>query len=263
MHALVDAVAAANPRTVVTVESSGPVLMPWAGRVAGILEAWYPGTEGGHAIANVLFGRVNPSGRLPATFPQSESQLPRPVRPGGATEQDVFTLNYSEGAAVGYKWFDKNNLQPLFPFGYGLSYTTFAFGAPTAAAHPDGSVGVDVPVRNSGPVRGMEVAQVYVSPVGGGWEAPKRLGGFQKVDLAPGQAKTVHIKIDPRLLAMFDQSTHQWRIAPGSYRLVVGDSSRDSRGTAIVRLPGLTLPSDWRPGLRAAAPQGSPAERGL
>jgi beta-glucosidase len=237
--------------------------MPWAGHVAAILEAWYPGTEGGQAIADVLFGRVNPSGRLPATFPQSESQLPRPVRPGGATEQDVFTLNYSEGAAVGYKWFDKNNLQPLFPFGYGLSYTTFGFGVPTAATHPEGSVSIDVPIRNSGAVRGMAVAEVYVSPVAGGWEAPKRLGGFQKVDLAPGRTKTVHITIDPRLLATFDESAHQWRIAPGSYRVVVGESSRDNRGSAIVRLPGLTLPSDWRPGLRAAAPQGGPAERGL
>jgi beta-glucosidase len=261
--ALVDAVAAANPRTVVTVESGGPVLMPWAPRVAGILEAWYPGTEGGQAIANVLFGRVNPSGRLPATFPQSESQLPRPVRPGGATEQDVFALDYNEGAAVGYKWFDKNNLQPLFPFGYGLSYTSFTFGAPTAVAHTDGTVGVDVSVRNSGLVRGMEVAQVYVSPVAGGWEAPKRLGGFQKVDLAPGQAKTVHITIDPRLLARFDEGTHQWRISPGSYRVTIGESSRDIRRTATVNLPGLALPADWRPGPPAAVPQTGAAERGL
>jgi beta-glucosidase len=245
--ALVDAVAAANPRTIVTVESNGPVLMPWASRAAAILEAWYPGTEGGQAMANILFGKVNPSGRLPATFPQSESQLPRAVRPGGKSEEDVFTINYNEGAAVGYKWFDKNNLQPLFPFGHGLSYTTFTFGVPKATAKPNGVVTVDVPVRNSGPVRGMEVAQIYVSPAAGGWEAPKRLGGFQKVDLAPGKARTVRIAIDPRLLATFDESAHQWRISPGSYRVMVGASSRDIRRTAIVNLPELTLPSDWRP----------------
>jgi beta-glucosidase len=246
--ALVDAVAAANPHTIVTVESSGPVLMPWASRAAAILEAWYPGTEGGQAIANVLFGKVNPSGRLPATFPQSESQLPRAVRPGGKSEEEVFTIDYNEGATVGYKWFDKNNLQPLFPFGHGLSYTTFTFGVPKATVNPGGVVTVDVPVRNSGAVRGMEVAQVYVSPTAGGWEAPKRLGGFQKVDLAPGQGRTARITIDPRLLATFDASAHQWRISPGSYRIMIGESSRDIRRTAIVNLPGLTLPSDWRPG---------------
>src|SRR4051812_8393929 len=190
--ALVEAVAAANPRTIVTVESGGPVLMPWASRVAGILAAWYPGTEGGQAIANVLFGRVNPSGRLPATFPASESQLPRPVRPGSKSEEEVFPLDYSEGAAVGYKWFDRNDLKPLFPFGHGLSYTSFGLGTPRAAAQADGSVSVDVPVTNTGRMRGMEVVQVYVSPAAGGWEAPKRLGGFHKVDLAPGEAKSAH-----------------------------------------------------------------------
>jgi beta-glucosidase len=260
--ALVEAVAAANPRTIVTVESSGPVLMPWAGRVPAILAAWYPGTEGGQAIANVLMGRVNPSGRLPVTFAQSESQLPRPVRPGKDSEMDVFTIDYSEGAAVGYKWFDKNNLKPLFPFGHGLSYTSFVLGAPTATAQPDGSVSVDVAVRNSGRVRGMEVAQVYVSPAAGGWEAPKRLGGFQKVDLAPGESKTVRIAIDPRLLAMFDDAAQQWRIAPGSYKIMVGHSSRDIRGTATVNLPGVTLPSSWRPGQPASASGPRHGERG-
>ena len=245
--AVIEAVAAANPHTVVVLETNAGVMMPWAARVPAIVEAWYPGRAGGRAIVNVLTGRVNPSGRLPATFPASESQLPRPVKPGGNTETESFQLPYAEGAAVGYKWFDRQNLQPLFPFGYGLSYTSFALGTPVAAANRDGSVTVRVPVRNTGPRRGMEVAEVYVSPVAGGWEAPKRLGGYRKVDLAPGASQTVQVTIDPRLLAIFDEASHQWRIAPGAYRVMAGESSRDIRGTTTINLPGLTLPASWHP----------------
>jgi len=261
-NALIDAVAQANPRTAVVLETNAGVAMPWVSRVAAIVEAWYPGRAGGKAIANVLTGRVNPSGRLPVTFAASESQLPRPVRPGGNSENDAFDLQYTEGAAVGYKWFDKNNLQPLFPFGYGLSYTSFALGSPVPTANADGSVTVRVPVRNTGGRRGSEVAQVYVGPVASGWEAPKRLGGFQKVDLAPGASRTVSVTIDPRLLATFDEASHQWRIAPGAYKVMVGQSSRDITGTAAVNLPGLTLPSNWRPGPAAAAPAATRGERG-
>jgi len=260
--ALIEAVAAANPRTAVVLETNAGVAMPWASRVPVILEAWYPGRAGGKAIANVLSGRVNPSGHLPVTFYASGSQLPRPVRPGGNSEMDKFTIDYSEGAAVGYKWVDRNNLQPLFPFGHGLSYTRFEIGGVTATPWPDGKVVVEFPVRNVGKVRGMEVAQVYVSPLNGGWEAPKRLGSFAKVDLLPGSYKTVTTIIDPRLLATFDEASHQWRIAPGAYRVMVGDSSRDIRRSAIINVAGLTLPSNWHPAETAAAPAPMRGERG-
>ena len=263
--ALIEAVIAANPRTAVVLETGGPVLMPWASRVPAIVEAWYPGTSGGKAIANVLTGAIDPSGRLPVTFPQGEGQLPRPVRPGtGLADRQMFSVDYSEGATVGYKWFDAHSLQPLFPFGYGLSYTRFEFGPATAVANSDGSVSVQVAVRNVGQRGGRDVAQVYVSPVAGGWEAPQRLGGFKKVDLAPGAAQTVSVTIDPRLLATFDNASKQWRIAPGSYRILVGESSRDIRQTVSLELPGLTLPSNWRPAQAqtAAAPAPSSGERG-
>lgn len=259
---LIEAVATANPRTAVVLETNSGVAMPWASRVPVILEAWYPGRAGGKAIANVLIGRVNPSGHLPVTFYASEAQLPRPVRPGGNSEMDQFTIDYSEGAAVGYKWVDRNNLQPLFPFGHGLSYTRFELGVPKAYANGNGTVNIGFSVRNIGKRRGMEVAQVYVSPVSGGWEAPRRLAGFKKVDLAPGESKAVTLEIDPRLLATFDEASHQWRITPGAYRLSVGDSSRDLRGSTTVTLKALTLPSNWRPGMGAVVQTTPHGERG-
>jgi len=260
--ALIDAVAQANPRTAVVLETNAGVAMPWASRVPAIVEAWYPGRAGGKAIANMLTGKVNPSGHLPTTFAVSQDQLPRPVRPGGNSEKDQFALPYTEGATVGYKWFDAKNLQPLFPFGHGLSYTQFEIGQPTARANPDGTVSVQFSIRNVGQRRGMEVAQVYASPVSGGWEAPKRLAAFQKVDLAPGASRTVSVTIDPRLLAMFDNASQKWRIAPGDYRIAVAQSARDLRGSVTVTLPALTLPSNWRPGQTAAAPAALRGERG-
>lgn len=260
--ALIDAVAAANPRTAVVLETNSGVAMPWAARVPAIVEAWYPGRAGGKAIANVLTGRVNPSGHLPVTFYQSDAQLPRPVRPGSSSEMDEFTLPYSEGAAVGYKWMDAKNLAPLFPFGHGLSYTSFDYGPISAAPGANGGVRVQFTLRNSGRRRGMAVGQVYASPAGGGWEAPRRLVGFSKVDLAPGASKTVTVDVDPRLLASFDEAAHAWRIAPGSYTLILGASSRDLRSNTSVTLPGLTLPSNWRPGQAVAAPAPQRGERG-
>ena len=245
---LVEAVARANPRTVAVLETGGPVLMPWAARVPAILEAWYPGTAGGDAIANILTGRVNPSGRLPVTFSASEAQLPRPVRPGtGLKDGDMFSINYDEGATVGYKWFDARKLEPLFPFGHGLSYTQFAYSGLRAAPLPAhrGSVRVSFTVRNTGRVAGMDVPQIYVAPAAGGWEAPKRLGGFKKLSLAPGEARSVSVDVDPRLLATF--SGNRWRIAAGQYQIMLGASSRDLRQTASVRLPAVTMPDSWRP----------------
>jgi beta-glucosidase len=259
---LIDAVAAANPRTVVVLETNVGVAMPWAASVPAILEAWYPGTKGGAAIANILTGRVNPSGHLPVTFYASEAQLPRPVRPGSNSEMDAFSLPYSEGAAVGYKWVDRNNLQPLFPFGHGLSYTTYDYGPISAAPSPTGGLRVQFTLRNSGNRPGMAVGQVYASPANGGWEAPRRLVGFAKVELAPGAAQTVAVDVDPRLLATFDEAAHAWSIAPGSYTLTLGASSRDLRANTAVRLPALSLPASWRPGQEAAAPNARPGERG-
>jgi beta-glucosidase len=260
--ALIDAVARANPRTVVVLETNAGVAMPWAARVPAIIEAWYPGTKGGLAIANVLTGRVNPSGHLPTSFYASEAQLPRPVRPGSKSEMDEFTLPYTEGAAVGYKWADLKGLQPLFPFGHGLSYTSFDFGPITAARSSNGGLTVHFTVRNKGNRQGMAVGQVYASPARGGWEAPKRLVGFTKVDLASGAAQTVSVDVDPRLLATFDEGAHAWRVARGTYRLSLGASSRDMRSSTSVILPALTLPANWRPGQEVAAPQPQRGERG-
>jgi beta-glucosidase len=197
------------------------------------------------------------------TFPQSADQLPRAVRPGtGLADKQMFSIDYPEGAAVGYKWFDARKLKPLFPFGHGLSYTRFTYGPASARANGDGTVSVSFPVTNAGQRAGSDVAQVYVAPAGGGWEAPKRLGGYAKVNLAPGASQRVSVTIDPRLLATFDGAAPQWRIAPGSYRVMVGESSADIRSEATVNLPALTLPSNWRPGQVAAAPTRNSGERG-
>ena len=238
--ALVSAVAAANPKTVVVAETGGPILMPWANQVAGIVEAWYPGTSGGAAIADVLFGKVNPSGHLPATFPAAMSDL---VRPG---DIDKVTVTYSEGAAVGYKWYDKNHLTPQFAFGHGLSYTSFGFGNLKARA-ADGSVSASFTVTNTGKRQGMAVPQIYVGPVSGGWEAPKRLGGWQKIALAPGQSKTVTVAVDPRLLATFSADSHRWEIAAGSYKVMLAHSANEIDQTVTLQVPARTLPAGWHP----------------
>jgi beta-glucosidase len=245
--ALVAAVAAANPRTVVVLETGGPVLAPWIGRVAAVLEAWYPGSEGGEAIADLLTGRVNPSGRLPVSFLGDETQLVRPQLDGAGLPRDTpFDVRYSEGAAVGYKWFDRQGLKPLFAFGHGLSYTRFAYTG-LAAAGAGGTISVQFRVRNTGAVAGMDTPQVYVAPVAGGWEAPKRLGGWKKVELKPGGEASVSLTLDPRLLAVFDTPCHCWRIAAGDYRVMLGASSADLRQSVVVRLPARTLPASFRP----------------
>jgi beta-glucosidase len=234
---LIAAVAAANPKTVVVLETGGPVTMPWLPNVAAVLEAWYPGTSGGDAIAGILFGEANPSGRLPATFPASEAQLPRPVLDGYPDKGEVrFDVDYHEGAAVGYKWFDLKGMKPLFPFGYGLSYTEFALSGLKTAVR-DGVVTASFTVRNTGKVAGKQVAQVYVAPVGAAWEAPKRLGGFAKVDVQPGAAATASVTIDPRLLAVYDPATKRWNVAAGDYRVILAASAADDKAVeATVRL---------------------------
>jgi beta-glucosidase len=243
--ALIAAVAAANPRSVVVLETGGPVLMPWLDRVQGVLEVWFPGTAGGDAVGNLLFGRVNPSGRLPVSFPRDESQLPRRAVDGiGNTPQQPIEVDYSEGAAVGYRWYEARGLEPLFPFGHGLSYSDFGYSG-LSAAMGGGELNVSFTIRNTGRVAGSAVPQIYVGPEAGGWEAPKRLGAFTKVRLAPGAQQRVTLAVDPRLLAMFRSG--QWSVAAGTYRVMLGASSRDVRQTVTVRLPARRLPVSWRP----------------
>ena len=240
--ALISAVAKANPKTVVVLETSGPVLMPWVGQAAGILQAWYPGTSGGEAIARVLFGEVNPSGHLPATFPASESQLPRPKLDGDPKNEAVrFTVNYHEGAAVGYKWFDLKGMQPLFPFGHGLSYTQFAYSG-LSSSLKDGKLSLSFKVTNKGAVKGKDVPQLYVAPLNAKWEAPKRLAGWDKVELAPGESKEISVTVDPRLLGVFDSKSKTWRIAKGGYKVLLAHDAADAKAASItVQLPQRTL----------------------
>ncbi len=243
--ATIAAVAAANPKTVVVLETGGPVLMPWLDKTPAVLEAWYPGTRGGEAIARVLFGDVDAAGRLPATFPASLDQLPHPVlSDNGGKPHEPFDVSYPEGAAVGYKWFDKNNLKPLFAFGHGLSYTHFAYSGLTARPVGQG-VEVSFSVTNDGPRPGKAVPQVYVGAddANAGWEAPKRLGGFAKLDLAPGASRQVTLTIDPRLLAVYNKG---WEIKAGSYTVSLAASSRDIEQTTKVNLVAADLPAGYR-----------------
>lgn len=237
--ALIDAVASANRNTVVVLETGGPVAMPWIDKVGAVVEAWYPGSAGGAAIANVLTGKVNPSGRLPVTFPRGVDQLPDPAAPHSG---DVV---YREGATVGYKWFDAKALKPLFPFGHGLSYTQFASDGLKAGV-ANGTITASFTLRNRGAVAGATIGQIYIAPVAGGWEAPKRLGGFVKVALAPGASRSVSVKVDPRLLATWDEAGHQWRIAGGTYRVMLAETATDVKQTVTVSVPAQTMPATWR-----------------
>ncbi|WP_440965111.1 glycoside hydrolase family 3 C-terminal domain-containing protein [Massilia sp. GER05] len=240
---LIDNVAGANPRTVVVLETGGPVAMPWVSKIPAVLEAWYPGTSGGEAIARVLFGAVNPSGHLPATFPVSEQQLPRPKLDGDPKQPEQrFTVDYTkEGAAVGYKWFDQKGLTPLFPFGHGLSYTTFSYSG-LASQVKDGRLHVRFKVTNTGNVAGKDVPQVYVSPLAAKWEAPKRLAGWDKVALQPGESKEVDVVVEPRILGLFDEKSKTWRIAKGKYKLVLAEDAAGKNATSVtVDLPASTL----------------------
>src|SRR5581483_10890579 len=216
----------------------GTVSMPWLGGVKAVVEAWYPGQEDGNAIAAVLFGDVNPSGKLPETFPRSESQLPT------RTAQQYPGVDghavYSEGLLVGYRWYDARGLQPLFPFGHGLSYTTFAYSG-LSVAKSGGSVTVSFTVRNGGQRAGAEVAQVYVGDPGAAGEPPRQLKGFQKVFLQPGESRVVSISLGPRAFAAWDVASHQWKVGAGRYRVFVGSSSRDLRLSGGIDLDGQAL----------------------
>jgi beta-glucosidase len=221
--ALVDAVARANPRTIVVVESGNPVLMPWKDRVAAIVEAWYPGEAGGQAIANVLFGKVNPSGKLPVTFPLRDQDTPTWGQ-NGTFEPDPV---YAEKLDMGYRWYDAKNITPMFEFGYGLSYTHFSYSGLSVSHRHDGSIDVSFTVRNDGRVAGAEVPQVYLGvPYSG--EPPRRLVGWEKIGMNPGEARHVRITVTPRMQSVWDTSRNGWRYVPGG-TVYVGASSRDIR----------------------------------
>ncbi|MEO7493753.1 MAG: glycoside hydrolase family 3 C-terminal domain-containing protein [Massilia sp.] len=246
--ALIAAVAAANPNTVVVLQTGGPVTMPWLPKVGAVVEAWYTGTSGDEAIAGVLFGEVNPSGHLPVTFPASEAQLPRPALDGYPEVKDRrFDVEYHEGAAVGYKWFDLHGLTPLFPFGHGLSYTEFGLSN-LGARVKDGVLHASFTVKNLGKLAGKEVAQIYVSPVNIRWEAPKRLAGFQKFMLAPGASVKASVSVDPRLLAVYDSASKTWRIAAGDYRVMLAADAMDPKASSvIVHLDAATYDVNGKP----------------
>jgi beta-glucosidase len=219
---LIESVAAANPHTIVVVKSGGPVLMPWASQVPAIVEAWYPGEEDGNAVAAVLFGDVNPSGKLPDTFPASNGQVPAstPQQWPGVNDTAV----YSEGLDVGYRYYDANHLTPLFPFGYGLSYTTFSMRHLAVARH-GGHVVVKADVTNTGTRTGAEVAQAYVADPEAAGEPPEQLRGFARVTLRPGQTKPVMIVLDPHSFQIWDSTAQKWTTVPGRYTISLGDSS--------------------------------------
>lgn len=237
--ALVAAVANANPKTIVVVESGGPVFMPWAPQVPAILEAFFPGIRGGAAIARILAGKVNPSGHLPISFPASSDQLAHPVLPGlGQPGETPAGIVYDEGAAVGYKWYEAKGYKPLWAFGHGLSYTSFALSNLTA--QPDGrAIKVSFSIKNVGKRPGKGVGQVYVAPSDwrkAGWEAPKRLGAFAKADLRPGQSRRIELTVDPRLLATYEAANNNWHIKAGNYRLLLGQASDAEMQSADVAL---------------------------
>ena len=234
---LIEAVAAANKRTIVVLETGGPVLMPWIDRVAAVMEAWFPGQRGGEAIARVLFGAAEPEGRLPVTFPLSETQLP-PSAQGAAFREGQERVEFTEGADVGYRWYDKTKAKPLFPFGWGLAYTTFSYSGlelPRRASQSE-PLTAHVTVRNTGARAGTDIVQLYVSLPDGEGQAPRRLAAWRKVSLAPGEAKTVALTLDPHVLKRWDTRVEAWRVLPGAYRIDVGASAEDDRLSATVAL---------------------------
>ncbi len=234
--ALVQAVTAANPSTVVVLENGGPVFVPFIGPTNALLEAWYPGQNGGPAIADLLFGNTNPSGKLPVTFPMNDSQLPRPSTPQPPADGSTFPVNYTEGYNVGYKWFDANNLTPWFPFGFGLSYTTFTMTNAQLvnnlnnAAKPNFQV--TFTLKNTGARAGAEVPQVYLGMPAALNEPPKRLVGWQKVPLNAGAVQQVTIEVDQndssQPMSYWNTTTESWTISSGIYTVYLSNSSAPS-----------------------------------
>jgi beta-glucosidase len=240
--ALIAAVAAANPNTIVVLETGGPILMPWLEKTAAVVEAWYPGARGGEAIAAVLYGDVNPSGRLPVTFPASVAQLPFPVLPGSDTLEPDFqgrakpgetlSVDYNrDGSDVGYRWYARTGAKPAFAFGYGLSYTSFAHSGLKVSAGK--AITASFTVKNIGTKAGADVPQLYLVSAAG--KPIRRLAAFDKVALAPGASKKLTLAIDPRLLAKWESG--KWQIAAGRYGFALGTSAESLDPVQMVTLP--------------------------
>jgi len=232
---LIAAVAAANPRTIVILKTGGPVLMPWLSKVPVVLEAWYPGEEDGNIVADLLFGKANPSGKLTVTFPMTENEVPAHTPQQYPGVNHVAT--YSEKLDVGYRWYDSEKIEPLFPFGFGLSYTSFAFSH-LHVSQPDAhhQLKVTLDVANTGLVAGAEVVQVYVGSPASADEPPHQLKGFVKVNLAPHATQHISLTLDARAFSIWDIAVHRWRILSGRYEILAGDSSRNLPLHQIVTL---------------------------
>jgi beta-glucosidase len=243
---LIETVAAANPKTIVVLETGSPATMPWVDKVAGVVEAWYPGIRGAESLANILTGAVNPTGKLAITFPKSDADLPHPtvVQPPPESQQhfeaggDIsaamaaaakglppFPIHYDEGLKVGYKWYDAEKKPVLFPFGFGLSYTTFAYTGLKIA--PGDVTTVSFTVKNTGKRAGSEIAQVYASLPESAGEPPNRLIGWVRLELAPGESKQASVTVNRDRLTVFDEASDAWKLTPGQYTIRAGASSRN------------------------------------
>jgi beta-glucosidase len=245
--ALIEQIAAANPHTIVVLETGTAVTMPWLDKVAGVVEAWYAGSAGHKALANVLLGDVNPSGKLAMTFPKREADLPRPViaslppndegqgnyAVNSETRVSSYAVHYDEGSEVGYKWYEAQHKQPLFPFGFGLSYTSYAYSDPSVDST---AKTVRFTVKNTGKRAGTEIAEVYATLPKEADESFKRLVGWKRVTLAPGELQDVTVAIDPQELQTFDESEDKWMLTNGEYGVLVGPSSESTPLRATLRI---------------------------
>jgi beta-glucosidase len=240
--ALIEQIASVNPHTVVVLETGTAVTMPWIDKVAGVVEAWYAGSSGHNALANILVGEVNPTGKLPITFPKSEADLPHPDRPmipaesqahaadvanngvptSNASAHSGYAVHYEEGPEVGYKWYEAQHKQPLFAFGFGLSYATYAY---SGLSVDSATKTVRFTVKNTGKRAGTEIAEVYARLPKGTDEPYKRLAGWKRVTLAPGESQSIAIAIDDRVLQTFDEGKNVWNLTKGEYQVMVGGSS--------------------------------------
>lgn len=234
----IDAVAAANPKTIVVLETGTAVVMPWLDKVGAVLEAWYAGSKGSEAVANILDGRVNPSAKLPMTFPRSVDDLPHPqlVKPGPGQSGEAavmktgeakptFSVHYDEGLKVGYKWYDAEKKPVLFPFGFGLSYTNYEYSGLKVTAGAETTV--TFTVKNSGRRAGEEIAEVYSALPANANEPPKRLVGWSKLELKPGESKEVTVSVPAKYLSIYDEASDAWKLVPGGYTFMVGGSSAE------------------------------------
>ena len=234
---LVEEIAAVNSNTIVVLNVSQPVALPWVGKVKGVLQMWWPGDEGGWATADVLLGKVNPGGRLPFTWAKRLADYPAtdPAHPERSAKGVDGKTTFSEGVDIGYRWFDKQNIAPLFPFGYGLSYSSFSYSQLKVSPAADHGFDVSVRIKNTGTLAGDEVPQVYLDAPAqrpeGVQFAVRTLVAFDRVTLAAGTSKDVAIHISPRALEYWSTTQNRW-IRSGARQIRVGSSSRDLKLSA-------------------------------